>query len=74
MPIQGRSRDTQLSTKITDIRLRLSHRSHGEPQVRLRFDLWQAWLFGSPVFAWVVILLAKRLGEGAPGPRAGPCA
>jgi exopolysaccharide production protein ExoQ len=38
------------------------------------FDLWQTWLFGSYVFAWAAILLAERLGEVAPRPRAGPCA
>jgi O-antigen ligase len=38
------------------------------------FDLWQTWLFGSYVFAWAAILLAKRLGEVAPSPRTGPCA
>lgn len=37
------------------------------------FDLWQTWLFGSYVFAWAAILLAKRLlsgsvkGRGSPG-------
>lgn len=28
------------------------------------FDLWQTWLFGSYIFAWVAILLAKRLATG----------
>jgi hypothetical protein len=37
------------------------------------FDLWQTWLFASYVFAWVAIVLAKRLatggasGQGNPG-------
>ena len=38
------------------------------------FDLWQTWLLSSYVFAWAAILLAMRLAQAGPPPRAGPYA
>jgi O-antigen ligase len=36
------------------------------------FDLWQTWLFGSYVFAWAAISLARRLADGGQKAPASP--